>query len=171
MTQLDISARFPSEWVEISATVIFRGEEGGNEPWKRRIWKMGRCLCVCMSVCMCVCKYERDDFYIWASRTMWVREKALCFCTCLKICVCMCHLGVKKCVSVLSSMRLSWLAWDEGVRVSAVTSLVMSAMILPGRQSPISRPCLGAGDDTRGNAAPCWECCKFGGLLSQSVKQ
>lgn len=58
-----------------------------------------------------------------------------------------------------------------GVRMSAVTCLVMSAMILPVRQSPISRPCLGARNDTGGKSSPLSECPKFGGLLRQSVTQ
>lgn len=47
MTQLDISALFPSEWVEVSATVIFRG--GRKWAMEKMDLKMGWCACVCVT--------------------------------------------------------------------------------------------------------------------------
>lgn len=64
MTQLDISALFPSEWVEVSVAVIFRGEEEGNGPCKRRIWKMG----LCVWVCVCLSVYESEMTFAYEHR-------------------------------------------------------------------------------------------------------
>lgn len=80
----------------------------------------------------------------------------------------MCECVIASTESVSSFMKLCH-RWRKAW-VSPVTFLVMSAMILPVHQSPISRLLLGAKatgeDDTGSNAYLSWKCWRFGELLS-----